>query len=74
MAEESASRGEEIRVDRIYERSRIEETVLASTYELLVPTQRWVPHRQGAIPARSDRSSCGGPIQFEEESWRGFGS
>lgn len=32
---------EGVRVERIHERSRVEEAVLASVYELLAPTQRW---------------------------------
>jgi len=74
MAEGKGFRGDGIRVDRIYERSRIEEAVLASAYEVLVPTQRWglVPNRQRMI-LWPESSSRGISVQREAELRLRFG-
>ena len=57
MAGERTDGGEGLRVERVHERSRVEEAVLASVYELLVPIQRWGLHRN-----RQERSTGSGAL------------
>jgi len=74
MADGRGYRGESIRVDRVYEKSRLEESVLASAYELLVPTQRWdLGRKRQPMALQTEGPNCGDSINSEEESRRGFG-
>ena len=74
MAGGKGSRDRTLRVERAYERSRLEEEIVASAYESLVPTRRLMlgsgcqPAPRGA---EDPNSGCSG--YCEERSWRGVG-
>lgn len=74
MAGRKGSGDRTIRVERVYERSRLEEEIVASAYESLVPTRRLMLGsgcRPAPRGAEDPNSGCSG--HCEERAWRGVG-
>jgi hypothetical protein len=63
-----------LRVERVYERSRLEEETMASAYESLVPTRRLMLG-SGCQPAPRGAEDPNGGLsgRCEERAWRGVG-